>query len=152
MFDAIKHITDGKFSFSKTAHRCIVRVTQSNWVKMQFSCFPVLPGSAETQGIWRGTVKCLLIAYFIGNISAKKYQNPFTCVKVIASQRRDVFWDAVYKYNIQSSPGIANTSRNWYVSICANEVKTSTWSCERQHHTSVTQRQHYSITTVTTVI
>jgi len=22
-----------------------------------------------------------LIAYFIGNISAKKYQNPFTCVK-----------------------------------------------------------------------
>jgi len=24
-----------------------------------------------------------LIAYFIGNISAKKYQNPFMCVKVI---------------------------------------------------------------------
>jgi len=32
-----------------------------------------------------------LIAYFIGNVSAKKYQNPFTCVKVIASQRWDVF-------------------------------------------------------------
>jgi len=32
-----------------------------------------------------------LIAYFIGNISAKKYQNPFICVKVIASQRWDVF-------------------------------------------------------------
>jgi len=29
--------------------------------------------------------------YFIGNICAKKYQNPFTCVKVIASQRWDVF-------------------------------------------------------------
>jgi len=25
-----------------------------------------------------GTVKCLLIVYFIGNISAKKYQNAFT--------------------------------------------------------------------------
>jgi len=37
-----------------------------------------------------GIVKCLLIAYFIGNISAKKYQNPFTCIKVIASQRWDV--------------------------------------------------------------
>jgi len=35
--------------------------------------------------------KRLLIAYFIGNISAKKYQNPFMCVKVIASQRWDVF-------------------------------------------------------------
>jgi len=32
-----------------------------------------------------------LIAYFIGNISAKKYQNPFMRVKVIASQRWDVF-------------------------------------------------------------
>jgi len=32
-------------------------------------------------------VKCLLIAYFIGNICAKKCQNPFTCVKVIATKR-----------------------------------------------------------------
>jgi len=33
-----------------------------------------------------------LIAYFIGNTSAKKYQNPFTCVvRVIASQMWDVF-------------------------------------------------------------
>jgi len=32
-----------------------------------------------------------LIAYFIGNISAKKYQNPFTCIKVIANKRCDVF-------------------------------------------------------------
>jgi len=32
----------------------------------------------------------------MGNISAKKYQNPFMCVKVIASQRWDVFWETVY--------------------------------------------------------
>jgi len=63
---------------------------------MWFSCFPILPGSAEAQAIWGGTVKRLLIAYFIGNISAKKCQNPFMCVKVIASQRWDVFWDTVY--------------------------------------------------------
>jgi len=37
----------------------------------QFSCFSILSGSAETQVIWGGIVKCLLIAYFIGNISAK---------------------------------------------------------------------------------
>jgi len=39
---------------------------------MRFSRFPVLPGSAEAQVIRCGVVKCLLIAYFIGNISAKK--------------------------------------------------------------------------------
>jgi len=32
-----------------------------------------------------------LIAYFVGNISAKKYQNPFMCIKVIASQMWDIF-------------------------------------------------------------
>ena len=39
---------------------------------MCFSCFRVLPGSAEAQVIWSGIVKRLLIAYFIDNISAKK--------------------------------------------------------------------------------
>jgi len=97
MLDAIKHISQmTTFSFRKTAHRCILCVTQSNWVKMWFSRFPDLPGSAEAQVTWGGIVKCLLIAYFIGNISAKKYQNLFMCVKVIASQRWDVFWDTVY--------------------------------------------------------
>ena len=47
------------------------------WVKRRFLCFSVLPGSAEAQVIWCGIVICLLIAYFISNISAKKYQNPF---------------------------------------------------------------------------
>jgi len=39
---------------------------------MRFSCFPVLPGTAEALIIWGGTVKRLLIAYFISNISGKK--------------------------------------------------------------------------------
>jgi len=37
-----------------------------------------------------------LIAYFIGNISAKKYLNPFTYVRVIASQRGTFYWETVY--------------------------------------------------------
>jgi len=69
-------------------------ITEFEW-KMWFSCFPVLPGSAEAQVIWGGILKHLLIAYFIRNISAKKYQNLFMCVKVIASHRWDVFWDMV---------------------------------------------------------
>ena len=58
---------------------------------MRFSCFPVLPDSTEAQVICGGTIKRLLIAYFIGNISTKKYKNVFTYVKVIANQRWDVF-------------------------------------------------------------
>ena len=50
-----------------------------------------MPCSAEAQVISGGIVRRLLIAYFTGNISAKKYQNSFMCVKVIASQRWDVF-------------------------------------------------------------
>jgi len=75
------------FSFRKIGHRCIVCVTQSNWVKYAFRVLAFLPGSAEAQVIWGGILKRLLIAYFISNIFAKKYQNPFMCVKVIASQR-----------------------------------------------------------------
>jgi len=60
---------------------------------MWFSCFPVLTGSAEAQLIWGGIVKHLLTAYFISNTSAKKYQNQFMCVKDIASERWDVFFE-----------------------------------------------------------
>jgi len=67
---------------------------------MWFSCFPVSPGSAEAQVIWRGILKRLMIAYFVANISVKKYQNPFMCVKAIASQRWDVFWDTVYNVSV----------------------------------------------------
>jgi len=50
--------------------------------KMRFSCFPVLPGSAEAHIIWGGKVKCFLIAHFMGNISAKKISK---CVHVCQS-------------------------------------------------------------------
>ena len=78
--DPIKHITDDNFSFMKTAH-CVQHSptaaalstnTAFEW-KMWVSCVPILPGSAEAQVIWGGILKHLLIAYFIGYISAKKY-------------------------------------------------------------------------------
>ena len=67
------------------------------WVKNAIFVFPVLLGSAEAHVIWGDIVKRRLIAYFIGKISAKKYQNAFTCVKVrpIANQRWNVFCDTV---------------------------------------------------------
>jgi len=36
-----------------------------------------------------------LIAYFLGNISAKYYENPKMLSRVIAKNIVDVFWDSV---------------------------------------------------------
>jgi len=81
----------------------IVRTTQSNccstldwysiWEKNVIFVFSrsARYRSAETQVIWGGIAKHLLIAYFIGNISTKNCQNPFMCVKVRAILRWDVF-------------------------------------------------------------
>jgi len=86
MLDAIKHITDDIFFFQEdsTQVHCVCNTIQLIEI-CDFSGVCVLPGSAEAQVIWGGIVKRLLNAYFIGNIWAKKYQNQFMCVKVIAS-------------------------------------------------------------------
>jgi len=61
-------------------------------VKNAILCFPVLPDIAEAQVISGAKVKRLLIAYFIGSISTpEKTKSVFTYVKVITSQRWDVF-------------------------------------------------------------
>jgi len=60
------------------------------------SGFPVSPGSAEALVRWGGKIKYVLIAYFIGNIFAKNCCSRTVYVKIIASQRWDVFWDTVY--------------------------------------------------------
>jgi len=59
--------------------------------KMQFLCFPVLPGIADAHVIWCGIVKRILTADFITNISAKMYQNPFTYVKTYTKPKVDIF-------------------------------------------------------------
>ena len=64
---------------------------------MRFSCFRVLPGSAEALVRWDGKIKYHLTPYFLGNIPAKNYQNRLMHVEVIASQSSVVFfWDTLY--------------------------------------------------------
>ena len=60
------------------------------------SGFPISQGNAEALDRWGGKTKHHMIPYFLGNISAKNYRNRFVYAKIIASQRWDVFWDAVY--------------------------------------------------------
>jgi len=72
MLDTIKHITDDNFFFQEDSAQvhCVRNTIQVTEI-CDF-CFHVLPGSAEAQVIWGGIVRHLLIAYFMGNISAKK--------------------------------------------------------------------------------
>ena len=74
MLDAIKHITDDIFSFRKTVHRCIrpMRVTVQLSEKCDFRVSPTCQVVQKHKLLEVATVKRLFIAYFIGNISAKK--------------------------------------------------------------------------------
>ena len=87
MLDAIKHITDKNFFFLEDTAQVHCQCNTIQPSKNVISHFPVLPGTAEAQVVWGSIVKRLLIAYFISNISANKYRNPFSCVKVIPNQR-----------------------------------------------------------------
>jgi len=61
------------------------------------SGFPLSQGNAEALDRWGGKTRHRLISYLLSNTSAKNYYNWIVCVKIIASQRWDVFWDTVYK-------------------------------------------------------
>jgi len=67
---------------------------------MQFPCFPFCQVVQKHEFFWGCIVKCFLIVYFIGSISAKKYQNhPFTCDKVLARQKWDVVFETRCMYS-----------------------------------------------------
>jgi len=55
------------------------------------SWFPVSQGNAEALERWGGKAKRLLISYVLSNTSAKNYRNRIVYVKIIASQRLDIF-------------------------------------------------------------
>ena len=59
--------------------------------KDAISEFPVYPGSAEALLRCGGKIKHILTAYFLRNICAKNCCNRTMYVKIIASQRWDVF-------------------------------------------------------------
>jgi len=58
--------------------------------------FTVKGGLAVALVRWGGKIKYTLTAYFHSNIYATNYRNRTTSVKIIASQRWDVFWDSVH--------------------------------------------------------
>jgi len=55
------------------------------------SGFPLLQSNAEALERWGGKTKLRLISYFLSNTSAKNYCNWILYVKIIASQRWDIF-------------------------------------------------------------
>ena len=93
MLDAIKHIIGDNFFFHKDSAQVHYAC---NTVHLSEKCDFRVFLFCQAQVIWGGIVKRLFIAYFISNISAKKYQNPFMHVKVIASQR----WAAFLRHGV----------------------------------------------------
>ena len=91
--------------------------TAFEW-KMQFSRFPVLPGIAESQVIWGGIIKHLLVAYFIGTKTflPKKYQNPFTFCQRYSKHS----WDVFLRH------GVLRYSR--LKSVLSPTIKIGTWT------------------------
>ena len=61
---------------------------------MQFSGF-LFPQVVQKHKLGGGGIKYILIPYFLDNTCAKNYRNRTLFVKIIASQRWDVFWDTV---------------------------------------------------------
>ena len=92
MLDAIKHITRDNFFFQEDSAQvhCVCNTIQLS--ENVIFVFPLLPGSAEAQVTWGGIVKRLLIAYFIDNISAKKYPNP-SCVSKLQQAKGGTFFE-----------------------------------------------------------
>ena len=87
-----------------------------------FRVSPFCKSSAEAQVIWGGILKHLLSAYFIGNISAKKYRSLSTCVRVTASQR----WDVFLRHGVYIAPKPTNDLK-----VICNDflvVKVNCWS------------------------
>jgi len=81
-----------KSSIWLNSHNALIQHLRDNYI----FALPVLLVSAEAQVIWHGIKSDFWLFTCISNISAKKYENPFTCVKVIANQMWDVFWDMVF--------------------------------------------------------
>ena len=59
-------------------------------------------GSAETLVRIGGIIHYRLIAYSLGNISAKNYHNRLMCIEVIVCKVSVVFWDTVYVSSLSS--------------------------------------------------
>jgi len=76
MLDAIKRITDDNFFFQEDSAQvhCVCNTIQLSEIRdFRVSAFCQ---AVQKHKLFQ-VVKRLLIVYFIGNISAKKYQNPF---------------------------------------------------------------------------
>jgi len=77
-----------------------------------------------------------LIAYLIGNISDKKYQNLFTFAKVIASQKWDIF-----ETRCLNSDNVVNRFWQFFGTHCSWESRQS--KCVLFYHLTQLVLLHY---------
>jgi len=103
----------------------------SSWTVLHEQCtsalssgFPTSQGNAEALDRWGGKSNHRMISYFLGNTSAKNYCNQIVHVKIIASQRGDVFWDTVYIHFRRLLPcdGIYPAQNSLYVHVLLSPI------------------------------
>jgi len=90
------------------------------------SGFPISQGNAEAVDRWGGKTKHRLISYFLGNTSAKNYCNWIVCVKIIASQR----WDVFFETRCSATYLISHWQMMWFLKWLteASSVKCCFWT------------------------
>ena len=90
------------------------RKRSGSWTALHEQCtsalssgFPLSQGNAEALDRWGGKTKHRLISYFLSNTSAKNYHHWFVYVKIIASERWDIFqtqcthvWDSLWSWEL----------------------------------------------------
>jgi len=96
--------------------RLIQRLSEKCDFRVSLFCHVV-----QKHKLFEVALKHLLIAYFIGNISAQKYQILFMCVKVITSNS----WDVFLRHGVFS--GGAGTDIRWSGGLCMRFLGTVMW-------------------------
>ena len=110
--------------------------------KDAISGFPVSLGSAEALVRWGGKIKYLLIAYFLGNISAKNCRNRTVYVKIIAVVKVGHF----FRHSVVIKLWTSKTS---FIQLPVKNEITNTFGHKRHFQITVgTFLLHYSIQTV----
>ena len=99
--------SEGWFSFDQEIFLTVFRVflvkkhAAFKW-KDAISGFPVSPGSAEALVRCGGKIKYFLVAYFLGNICAKKCRNRTVYVEIIASCKGGTFFETLCRRDLLS--------------------------------------------------
>ena len=105
--------------------QCTNRPTAFEW-KMQYSCFPVLPGSAEAQIIWSGILKCLWLLTSSVTFLPKISKSVHVC-RSYSKPKVARFWDTVHMTQSQGDHVTSSSTGTDATTAAAERPSTTGW-------------------------